>query len=169
MKKIALAVLFSALYVLSLAQPQPLLSPWSAGEDQQNRYEQIQSAKIAFFTTELELSPKEAEEFWPIYNNFWKEREKSYRRIQGNLKNIDKALSGESKISETELKTLMDKYVTEFSSEGDIFKNFHSQFMRILPAEKVAKIYVTEEKFRIKMIHQLRRGQGGPGAPQNLR
>ena len=63
----------------------------------------------------------------------------------------------------------MDKYVSEFSSEGDIFKNFHSQFMRILPAEKVAKIYVTEEKFRIKMIHQLRRGQGGPGAPQNLR
>ena len=61
MKKIALAVLFSALYVLSLAQPQPLLSPWSAGEDQQNIYEQIQSAKIAFFTAELELSPKEAE------------------------------------------------------------------------------------------------------------
>ncbi|GAB1375040.1 MAG: hypothetical protein QMB82_09625 [Bacteroidales bacterium] len=169
MKKFALTVLFSAIYVLSLAQPQPLLSPRPADGDQQNRYEQIQSAKIAFFTSELELSPKEAEEFWPIYNNFWKEREKSYRRIQGNLKNIEKALSGESKISETELKSLMDKYVSGFSSEGEIFKNFHSQFMKILPSEKVAKIYVTEEKFRVKMIHQLRRGHGGSGTTQNLR
>ena len=169
MKKFALTVLFSAIYVLSLAQPQPLLSPRPANGDQQNRYEQIQSAKIAFFTSELELSPKEAEEFWPIYNNFWKEREKSYRRIQGNLKNIEKALSGESKISETELKSLMDKYVSGFSSEGEIFKNFHSQFMKILPSEKVAKIYVTEEKFRVKMIHQLRRGHGGSGTTQNLR
>jgi hypothetical protein len=171
MKKSVLTILLAVLSLAVYAQPQPQnMSEFPLDQDQkQSRYEQIQSAKIAFFTTELELSPKEAEEFWPIYNNFWKERERSYRKIQGNLKNIDKAISGEGKLSEAELKALMEKYITEFSTEGEIYKNFHAQFSRILPQEKVAKIYVTEEKFRVKMIHQLRRGSGPGGQGQNLR
>ena len=92
MKKSVLTIILVTLSLVTFAQPQPQnLSESTSGQEQkQSRYEQIQSAKIAFFTTELELSPKEAEEFWPIYNNFWKEREKSYRKIQGNLKNIGK-------------------------------------------------------------------------------
>lgn len=171
MKKSVLTIILVTLSLVTFAQPQPQnLSESTSGQEQkQSRYEQIQSAKIAFFTTELELSPKEAEDFWPIYNNFWKEREKSYRKIQGNLKNIGKAISGEEKLSDAELKSLMEKYISEFSNEGDIYKNYHAQFLRILPQEKVAKIYVAEEKFRVKMIHQLRRGQGPSGPGQNLR
>jgi hypothetical protein len=169
MKKTALTILFTALIFTAIAQPFPNAAPANEQEQRQSRYEQIQSAKIAFFTTELELTPKEAEEFWPIYNSFWKERERSYRKIQGNLKNIDQAISGEEKINEAELKSLMDRYIADFSNEGEIYKNYHTQFSRILPLSKVAKIYVTEEKFRVKMIHQLRRGQGGTGQGQNLR
>lgn len=168
MKKTVLTILLATFAITAMAQPQPgTMSP--AEQERQSRYEQIQSAKIAFFTTELELTPKEAEEFWPVYNNFWKERERSYRRIQGNLKNIEKAVSGEEKINESEIRSLMDKYVAEFATEGDIYKNYYSLFSKILPPSKVAKIYVAEERFRVKMIHQLRRGPGGPGAGQNLR
>jgi len=134
----------------------------------QSRYEQIQSSKIAFFTTELELTPKEAEDFWPVYNKYWKERETAYRKIQSNLKMITKAVTGETKVTDFELKDLIENYVSGFSTEGEIQKAYFTEFSRILPLRKVAKLYRAEEMFRVKMIHQLRKGGGGSGpGPMN--
>jgi hypothetical protein len=35
-----------------------------------DKKDQIKALKVAFFTTELDLSTKEAEKFWAIYNTF---------------------------------------------------------------------------------------------------
>ena len=32
--------------------------------------EQLESAKIGFFTTRMELTPEEASKFWPVYNEY---------------------------------------------------------------------------------------------------
>lgn len=122
------------------------------------RYEQVQSAKIAFFTTELGLTPKEAEEFWPVYNKFWKEREIAHRKIQGSMRVISKILKGEKPTSENELKKMLDVYVSGFTQEGVIQKKYFDEFSKMLSTDKVAKLYKAEEDFRIKMIHELRGG-----------
>lgn len=132
------------------------------GNKPQSRYEQVQSAKIAFFTTELELTPKEATEFWPVYYKFWKEREVAHRRIQSNLKTIGKALSGETKVTDPELKVMIENYVAGYNDEGIIQRNYLEEFYKILPVTKIARLYKAEEDFRIRIIHQLRKG-GGPG------
>jgi hypothetical protein len=45
---------------------------------QQYRYqmEKLKSQRIAFFTEKLELTPAEAEKFWPVYNAYSEEKEK---------------------------------------------------------------------------------------------
>jgi hypothetical protein len=35
--------------------------------------ERLESAKIGFLTQKLDLSPREAEKFWPVYNQYQKE------------------------------------------------------------------------------------------------
>ncbi|MFA6336214.1 MAG: hypothetical protein WCX48_11825 [Bacteroidales bacterium] len=122
------------------------------------RYEQVQSAKIAFFTTALELTPQEAEVFWPIYNNYWREREIAHKKIQGSLKVIGKLLNSEKPATESELKRMMEIYVNSFAIEGAIQRKYYDQFLKVLSVEKVAKLYKAEEDFRINMIHQLRGG-----------
>ena len=42
--------------------------------NQQFDYEKFKSQKIAFITEKLNLTPKEAQEFWPVYNEFEKQR-----------------------------------------------------------------------------------------------
>ena len=34
----------------------------------------IYSQKIAFITEKLQISPEEAQKFWPLYNEYWKSK-----------------------------------------------------------------------------------------------
>ena len=70
MKQI-LSVAACLLMAVSLfAQPQG----GRPGEEQRKKeFERIQAEKIAFITQELDLTPEEAQVFWPVYNQCWKE------------------------------------------------------------------------------------------------
>ena len=157
MKKILLILLSIAIAIPAIAQPEP-----NKQQQRNQRYQQIQSAKIAFFTAELELTPKEAEEFWPVYNQYWKERETVIRRVQSTLRNVNRSLKGEQTMTDAEIKNQLEIYISGSSEEGAIHKSYFEKFLKILPPKKVAKLYIAEEEFRMKMIHQLR-GTGGTG------
>lgn len=121
------------------------------------RHEQVVSAKIAFFTTSLGLTPQEAEAFWPIYNNYWKEREIANKRVQNSLMAINKLLSKEN-TTDSDINKMLDIYINHISSDNAIQKKYHEAFMKVLSVRQVARLYTAEEEFRIKMIHQLRSG-----------
>ncbi|OFY39852.1 MAG: hypothetical protein A2X18_02485 [Bacteroidetes bacterium GWF2_40_14] len=121
------------------------------------RYEQVISAKIAFFTTALGLTPQEAEAFWPIYNNYWKEREMIHKRIQTSLMVMNKYL-GDEKKSDSDIKKIIEIYINHISSDGAVQKKYQEEFLKVLTVRQVAKLYTAEEEFRMKMIHQLRGG-----------
>src|SRR5690606_25598231 len=42
-------------------------------QDSRGRSEQIEAIKVAFITNKLDLTSKEAQRFWPIYNSYQKE------------------------------------------------------------------------------------------------
>ena len=136
-------------------------------EKQENtRFQQIQSARIAFFTTEMELTPAEAEDFWPLYNKLWKEKEAAHNAAQKALKEISRHIKGEKKLaSEAELKTLMVEYVESNAAVGAIDMKYQAEFLTIISVEKLAKFYKSEEDFRMRMIHQLRRDPEKPEKP----
>ena len=152
MKKYIIIVLVSILSISLFAQPSSDIREQQRGE----RYRQIQNAKIAFFTTEIGMTPSEAEVFWPIYNQYWKEREVVMRKGQSLLKQISESASDEKNTSSKELKRLMDAFVNCSYEESQIHKKYYDKFLKILPIEKIAKMYKAEEEFRIKMIRQFR-------------
>ena len=52
------------------------ISTMHAQPKQGNWQEKMMSEKIAFITMELELTPEEAQVFWPVYNQIAKENQK---------------------------------------------------------------------------------------------
>ncbi len=152
MKRFIIITLLSILSISLVAQPKELSKEQQRGE----RYRQIQSAKIAFFTTEIGMTPNEAEVFWPIYNQYWKEREIIMRKGQSLLKQISESVAQDSNSGEKELKRLMDSFVNCSYEESQIHKKYYDKFLKILPIDKVAKMFRAEEEFRIKMIRQFR-------------
>ncbi|MEG0519413.1 MAG: hypothetical protein RR555_11215 [Bacteroidales bacterium] len=114
------------------------------------------SQKVAFFTQELNLTPQEAEKFWPVYNESWHARGKARRETMGNLEKLNQALEADTPVSDLQIQALSDAYIDSFKKEGEVYVSYFNNFKKVLPLRKAVKVFNAEEKFRVILIKQLR-------------
>lgn len=120
--------------------------------------ERMLSEKIAFITTELSLSQEEAQAFWPVYNASWEVRDKARKQTMAAYKALSNAIA-ENK-NEAEISRLLDEYIAAITAKDDMEAEFCNNYKNVLSVEKVAKLYVAEEKFRREQIHRLHKPHG---------
>lgn len=143
--------LITAVCMLMLATVAEAQPKCNSSREKHDNFEQIHNAKVAFFTSQLELSTEEAEKFWPAYNKYWETRSKEHKAGMELFRRIsDAAASGQ--MSDVEMKGLMLEWQSHIKKENDIENLYLEEFYKILPVRKVLKIYVAEEDFRMKMI-----------------
>jgi hypothetical protein len=150
-----IASLLAMLWLASLsvnAQPKP----------QENWREKMESVKIAFLTTEIGLTPSEAQNFWPIYNSVNEELNKAMYSTFSSYMELEKAIN-ENK-SDKEVSKYLARYLEAMETQNVIRQESVEKYRKILPDIKVAKIFIAEEKFRRQQIRML---QHGPKPPQN--
>ena len=140
--------------------------PHRPGEEQRKRdFERIKSEKIAFITAELDLSPEEAQVFWPVYNQCWKEMLESHKTMMDSFKAL-RGKKGEE-LSDKELEARLDAYVAASKANSQVMADWYPKFKKVLPIQKVAKLYQAEEAFQMRMINNLKKRQGPPDAGTN--
>lgn len=115
--------------------------------------ERIMSEKIAFLTTEAKITPEEAQKFWPVYNQIWEERWEARHDAMKHFQNLDNAIKENRPAKE--ISSLLDIYLSSIDRMTELDSKAAGRFKEVLPAEKVARIYVSEEKFRRQQIHKL--------------
>ena len=141
----------------------PSFAQESRGKRDEGWKERMKSEKIAFLTNELSLTPEEAQVFWPVYNKCWEQRDKCHFGVMKAYRELSQAVK-EGK-SESELNSLLEAYVNAQSAEMSLDKSQLEDLKKVLPTEKVARLYLAEEKFRREQIHRLHQGGGPKGAP----
>jgi Spy/CpxP family protein refolding chaperone len=117
------------------------------------RWEKYKSEKVSFLTDKLELTPSEAQKFWPVYNQMEKERweaQKSRREMEHELRESETSLSAE------EITELTRKFAGSLKTEADIMINYNEKLLEILSPQKVLTLYKTENEFRMHMIKKYR-------------
>ncbi len=119
-------------------------------------FEKIKSEKISFFTSKLDLTPAEAQAFWPIYNEFEKKRFEIQHQIHDFEKISKEKLDN---LTEEEMDIMTNNYIEAFEKEASILKDYNKQFLKILSKKKVMMIYRTENDFRSYLIRNFRKGQ----------
>lgn len=130
----------------------------SAEERFQNDWkEKMMSEKIAFLTMEMGITPEEAQVFWPVYNQVDKERDEVIRRVFSSFKALEEAVNAGK--SEKELSHLADEYLAALKAQSDVEQKAYKDYAKVLPVEKLAKLYVGEEKFRRQHIRKLHGGK----------
>ena len=141
--------LFAA--VLRFAQPQG-----KPNEEQRKKdWERLQAEKIAFITQELDLTPEEAQVFWPVYNQCWKEVLASHKATREAFAGIrGKQAEG---LTDKEMEKKLDAYIQASTRSNQVLADWYPKFKQVLPIRKVAKLYQAEEAFQQRMINNLRK------------
>lgn len=123
--------------------------------------ERLQTLRIAFFSEKLNLTPVEAQQFWPIYNAFADEVDKlrdERFKIFGDLKH------NFGNKTDSELEVAADKHIELREKEIALERKYHSKFKEVLPIAKVLSLYKAEKEFPrwlLKQVRERRREEGG--------
>lgn len=122
------------------------------GFTQNNGTKQIETAKIALITNRLNLSPEQAQQFWPIYNEFdtkKKEIKKSYRKL---VSEINTLTTSDEKILANLKETLNLQ-----QKEVDVEKDYMAKFLKTINIRQLAELYKAEQLFNNMLIQRLNR------------
>lgn len=115
--------------------------------------DKIKSLKVAFLTERLDLSSKEAQTFWPIYNEYEEKREAM--REQEREQIHEKIRNAES-LSEREASDLIQQYLIFEEREEELDKNFIERISKVISAKKTLLLLRSEYEFKKQLLKQYR-------------
>ena len=128
---------------------------YAQGERMKEKIEQIRAMKVAFLTTELDLTSSEAEKFWPVYNAFEdKQFELRHQKMGAFIKKIKDG--SVNQMSEKEANTFLNQMESNDEELFMLRKKLTASLRSILPAAKIIKLKKSEEDFNRKLLHQYR-------------
>lgn len=142
-KNITPLVLFLLITVVSFAQDKP-------------DREKIKALKVAFITERLNLSSKEAQLFWPIYNehetNMEVQRAKEWSQVHNKIKQANT-------LSEKEADELLSLYNTLEKEKQDSYTSLFSKLKNVLSSKKTLLLIQSEHDFKRQLMRMYRQKQ----------
>lgn len=132
-------LLLFAVMQANAQQPQAPLN------NRQNAKDQIEALRIAFISQQLNLTPEEAQKFWPVYNAYRSESE-ALRMTYKDKESADQQLELEQK-------------------KLDLKRKYKPQFEAALGTAKLNQLYNLERKFqeKLKEVREQRQQQRAAG------
>ena len=124
--------------------------------------EKIEKEKLAFFTSYLELSSREAREFWPLYFDFQSRRNDFLNQKQSLIQSFS---LNYGKMQEKEAKETADRYIDIQIKEIELAVDFHEKLTEILSLDKIMQLYNAENEFRRNLLMQLKGSSPGNHVP----
>lgn len=113
--------------------------------------EKIKAIQIQYLAKKLDLTPEEAQKFWPVYNNYTHEVEQLIAERR-QRKEQDK-LSTEN--ADDAARKNMDKELNYEKRMLDIRSRYSAAFQQVLPGRKAGLVFKSEREFRTIMINHL--------------
>ena len=113
----------------------PLLSKAQPPANDPRQQERVEALEIAFLSRKLQLTPDEAQKFWPIYNEY----KRDLRQVMMNQRNTP----------ERDLIDMEQRMV-------DVRKKYKDRFVGCIGQPRMNKLFTAERDFRGVLMNQLR-------------
>jgi hypothetical protein len=111
--------------------------------------EKIKELKTAFFTQELNLDKKKAQQFWPIYNEYETNLHELRKREHRDLPNLQC-------ISENDAEEMLDEYIVIEKQDYILKQKLFKDLKEIMTAQEIIKLHKLEDEFHKKLIKEYR-------------
>jgi len=128
-----------------------VMTPVSGQVRQGNVMKKIQAKKETFFNEKLQLTPRESDQFWPVYNDY--SNRKSLINQQRNSLMVYYVQNNKN-LNDKEMTETLEKLLDFQRQETALMENYTKKFREFLSDSKVIKIFVTELQFRKFLLTQ---------------
>ncbi|HWB63743.1 MAG TPA: hypothetical protein VG603_09555 [Chitinophagales bacterium] len=138
MRKSNIILKGAALFTLLLIMASPAYAGYrwrQQGDAPPPPNDRIEALRVAYITQQLNLTPEEAQKFWPVYNAYRSDLKtlmQNFRPVNGQAPTADQQLDFEQK-------------------KLDLKKKYKPQFEAALGTEKLNQLYNLEHKFQEKL------------------
>lgn len=139
MKKILLlSLLITALSFGAMAQT----------ETARNQTEQkVEAQRVAYITNKLELSPQEAQSFWPVYNQ--------YKRDEKQLKRSLRRPGSIHLMTDVEIEEYIDDMIDVEEKKVQLMRQYYLDLKKVLPVRKIANLVKAEREFTQMVVRRM--------------
>jgi len=120
-------------------------------------HRQIEAHKVSFITQKLDLTPAEAQQFWPLYNQMQKKK----KILNVKMHSIHKSCKIKNKVrcSDKEILAKCDSILDCEKAFVDLKIEYFNKYKKILSPKKVHRLLNIEKDFNRKLLKRLRKGR----------
>lgn len=119
----------------------------------EEKRDEFEAQKAAFFTQALDLTPQEAVSFWPLYNEMFKKiREKDME-----MRKKAKVMRETKNLTEADARKYVEGSLAAEQQMLDIKKQYYQKLLEVIPAKKIAKLDWVERKFHRQLLDKMRK------------
>lgn len=104
----------------------------------------VESARVAFISQKIELTPAQAEKFWPVFNEMNNQRADLKRTIRGIYDKMDLP----SEQTNDKVKVYIDQLSQLKQKEATLEKEYYNRFLLIISPKQLAQLFSAEREFQ---------------------
>jgi hypothetical protein len=117
-------------------------------------HEKLKADKKSIVVKYMELTESEAKKFWPVYEEYQKDLQRSNERLGSLLKSYAADYRNKS-LSDEKAKKLLDEWIGIEQDEGKRRSAFAPKVLQALPPKKAARYLQIENEYRILLRYEL--------------
>lgn len=135
----------------------------SIGVNAQNReaMKRIESARIALITERLELSPEQAEKFWPVFREYTTERREIRQKFREERKDLDI-----QNLTDEQSEELVHKSMEMKQHELDLESKYSDRFLKVISPKQLLELNAAERDFQKMLLRRIQENRQGRNRPQ---
>ncbi|MCK8523034.1 hypothetical protein M0D21_15760 [Aquimarina sp. D1M17] len=118
--------------------------------------ERMKAHKIAYITEKLDLTPKEAQQFWPIYNA----HEQTMDELKGNnrrlIRNLKETNDGFEGLSDKQAGDFLANYMDIEQQKSQARKKLITNLQKVIPNKKILRLIKAEADFNKRILQRIR-------------
>ena len=137
-------ILFMFGYLTIMAQPD-------------DRLEKFKALKVAFITEKLDLSAKEAQGFWPIYNKYSDDSEKVRQTQREEYRQNVKRGENINNLGDEVAEKFVASFLSTEEEQLQLKKKLVKDLKSIISSKKVWRLIRAEDEFKQRMIEEYKK------------
>ncbi len=120
----------------------------------QDKKEKVESMKVAYLADKLNLTPAEAEKFWPVYNEFQDKREVIQKTLRQKLKIVKN--NDADQLTEAQADELINAQLEQEQGLLDLKKEYMPKFKKLIGSKKVVALFLAEKDFNKLLLDKIK-------------